>query len=750
MALAAGTRLGPYEILAPIGAGGMGEVYRARDSRLERDVAIKVLPEHLSRNPKALARFIRETKALAALSHPNLLAIFDVGTDNGISYAVTELLDGETLRVRLKRGAPPWRKAVEIGAALADGLAGAHSKRITHYDLKPENIFLTRDGRVKVLDFGLARVETDRTGAEADTLTEAGVLMGTPGYMSPEQVRCTPAGPTSDIFSFGCVLYEMIAGRRAFHGQTATDVMSSILRDSPKDLAASGVEIPSELDRLIAHCLEKNAEERFQSARDLAFQFKAILNAPTVTTPSSRAIDSIAVLPFTNASSDPDTEYLCDGIAESIMNSLARIAQLRVTPRSTVFRYKGRDTDPQAAGRELNVRVVLTGRVMQRGETLVVGTELLDVQAGSQLWGERYNRKISDIFALEEEIARKISESLRMKLTGEEKSRLAKRPTENTEAYQLYLRGRHHWIKRTPDELKQAITYFQQAIERDPGYALAYAGLADCYSILAIYSMLPPREAFSRAKAAAVAAIAFDEGLAEGHTSLGFIRAFFDWDWSGAEKEFQRALELDPGYWVTPYWYGVVLTSSGRFEEAERQVRCAMELEPLSPVVMHGAAFNSVSARRYGETIQRCSRALENDPGYFLLREWLGLAYQMEGRYADAIRELQKAVELTSVSVSWVVGDLANAHAAAGNPAEASRILHELLDRAERETGDPFAIALVYAGLRDTENALTWLEKACDARGYISVKAKVDPRLDPLRAEPRFQNVLKRMNLSAH
>lgn len=475
----------------------MGEVYRAQDSRLERDVAVKVLPEHLLKNPQALARFVRETKAVAALSHPNLLAIFDTGAENGISYAVTELLQGESLRASLMRGPMPWRKAVEIGAALAEGLAAAHSKGITHRDLKPENIFLTLDGRVKVLDFGLARVESPRTVDGAETQTEAGTLLGTPGYMSPEQVRGASAGPASDIFSLGCVLYEMVSGRRAFPGQTAAETMSSILRDTPGELAASGAQVPPELDRLILCCLEKNSEARFQSAHDLAFHFKAILIAPGGAPQSPRAIDSIAVLPFTNASNDPDTEYLCDGITESILNSLAQIAQLRVTPRSTAFRYRASDVDPQMVGRELNVRVVLTGRVIQRGDSLVVSAELMDVAAGSQLWGERYHRKLSDIFALEAEIASKISESLRMKLSGQEKSRLSKRFTEDPEAYQLYLRGRHQWTRRTPDHVKKGAEYFQKAIEKDPSYAIAYSGLADCYSILGVYSILPSKEALA-------------------------------------------------------------------------------------------------------------------------------------------------------------------------------------------------------------------------------------------------------------
>jgi eukaryotic-like serine/threonine-protein kinase len=749
MPLASGTHLGPYEIVAQIGAGGMGEVYRARDTRLERDVAIKVLPEHLSQNSQALARFVRETKAVAALSHPNLLAIFDTGAESGISYAVTELLDGESLRVRLLRGPLPWRNAAEMGAALAEGIAAAHSKGITHRDLKPENIFLTVDGRVKVLDFGLARMEAARPGAESDTQTEAGMLLGTPGYMSPEQVRGIPAGPVSDIFSLGCVLYESVSGRRAFPGETAAETLSSILRDMPRELPASGAQVPPELDRLIFRCLEKNPEQRFQSARDLAFHCKAILSASSAPTQSSRAIDSIAVLPFTNAGNDPDTEYLCDGISESIMNSLSRISQLRVTPRSTAFRYKEREVDPQMIGRELNVRVVLSGRVIQRGDNLVVSAELVDVSAGSRIWGERYHRKLSDIFALEEEIARRISESLRMKLSGDEKNRLGKRFTENTEAYQLYLRGRHHWIRRTPDHVKKGVEYFQQAIEKDPSYALAYSGLADCYTILGVYSILPSKETLARAKAAAVAAVAFDDDLAEGHASLGFIRSYLDWDWSGGEREFQRALELNPGYWVTPYWYGMVLTSGGRFEEAEQQISRGMELEPLSPVVMHGAAWNSLASHRYAEAVERCLKGLGNDPHHFLLRIWLGIAYAAQANYPEAIRELQTAVDLSNRAVSWVIGALGHAYAVAGNRPEALAILEELLARAERETVDFTSVAVIYAGLGDTDNALLYLEKACDARGMTGMLMKPDPRLDQLRSEPRFQKLLRQMNLAS-
>lgn len=713
----------------------MGEVYRARDRRLERDVAVKVLPEHLSENPQALGRFVRETKALAALSHPNLLAIFDTGDSDGVHYAVTELLEGETLRAVITRGPCAWRTVAEIGAAVADGLAAAHSKGITHRDVKPENLFLTSDGQAKVLDFGIAVVDTP-VGAE--TRTQTAVVVGSPGYLSPEQIRGEPAGPLSDIFSLGCVLYEMISGKRAFAGRTAMETISMALRDEPAELTA-----PVELKRLIERCLNKRLEGRMHSARELAAQLRAQLKAPIV----AAAIDSIAVLPFHNASNDPDSEYLSDGITESILNSLAQIPQLRVIPRSTVFRYKSGDKDPQAVGRELNVRVVLTGRVIHRGDTLVVGTELLDVQAGSQLWGERYNRKVADIFALEEEISHKISGSLRVRLSGAEKSRLSKRYTEDSQAYQLYLKGRHHWAKRTPDDLKQGASYFQQAIDRDPSYTLAYSGLADVYSIMGVYSFLPTKEAFARAKAAAAAAVAFDDGLAEGHTSLGFIRAYFDWDWQAADQEFTRAWELNPSYYVTPYWNAMVLCSTGRFQEADAVILQGREVEPLSPFIGHVWVMIAIYSRRYSEARERAMQALAINSEFALLHMWLGLACLLEQQFEEAIQELEKAVKLSAGKISWLVGALGHAHAVAGNRTEALRIAQGLLEQSERETIECSALALIYTGLGDIENALNWTEKACEARGLFGIWGNVDPRFDPLRGQPRFQAVIRRMNL---
>jgi len=563
MALSPSARLGPYEIVSPLGAGGMGEVYRARDSRLGREVAIKVLPEHLAGNPRALARFEREARAVAALSHPNILAIHDFGAQEGVVYAVTELLEGETLRARLERSPLGWRKAVEVGVALADGLAAAHAKDITHRDLKPENIFLTSDGRVKILDFGLARAGP----ATPDDQTEPGTVLGTVGYMSPEQVRGEPADARSDIFALGCVLYEMVAGQRAFRRPTAPETMTAILNDDP---APVGREVPPELDRVIAHCLEKSPPQRFQSAHDVAFALRA-MREPAVAMPRPRrwviravlallpvagffywlnrpagAIDSLAVLPFVNAVGDPNAEYLSDGITENLINTLSQLPQLRVTARTLAFRYKGPQVDPQKAGRDLHVRAVLTGRVMERDGALNVQADLVNVDDGSQLWGRQYSRKFSDILTLQEEIAREVSEKLHLKPTVEQQKRLAKRSTENVEAYQLYLKGRYYWNRRTEQTLKRSVEYFQQAIDRDPGYALAYAGLADCYSVYSVYQVESPRESGPKAKAAATKALEIDDTVSEAHASLAYTKMHYERDWAGAEREFLRSNRTRP------------------------------------------------------------------------------------------------------------------------------------------------------------------------------------------------------------
>ncbi len=777
MSLPNGVHLGPYEILAPIGAGGMGEVYRARDSRLDRDVAIKVLPERLSQDLQALARFEREAKAVAALSHPNVVAIHDVGEEKGVRFVVTELLEGETLRSRL-RSAIPWRKAVDMGIAVADGLAAAHAKGITHRDLKPENIFLTSDGRVKILDFGLARVQASPSAQPASTIqteTEAGMVMGTVGYMSPEQVRGEPADASSDIFSLGCVLYEMLAGRRPFARETAVQTMAAILDVQPPP-AGSGKEFPADLDRVVARCLEKNRPERFQSAHDLALALRTIPesgSAPAVL-PVRRdrtrnvalagvvvallaaaslyywinrpagTIDSLGVLPFVNAGGDPNMEYLSDGITENLINSFSQLPKLRVVPRSRAFRYKGRESDTEKIGKELNVRAVLTGRIVQRGDTLNIQAELVDIAADSQLWGQQYNRKLSEIIPVQEEIAKEVAVKLRLRPTDEEQKRMARRYTANPEAHQLYLKGRYFWNRRTREMLKRAADNFQQAIDKDPAYALAWAGLADVYAVYA-FDTLPPSETIPKATEAVGKALAADETLAEAHATLGFIRSQYDWDWRRAEQEFKRAIELDPSNATARQWYSNQLEAEGRSDEAIAESKRALETDPVSMAVGQSAGRTLYFARRYDQAIEQLHKTVEIDPNFPLAHWVLGMVYEQLTRYEDAVAELNKAVSLSGGFAS--IGELGHAYAIWGKSDEARKVMADLKDMSNQRYVAPLYIALIYAGLGDKTQALDWLEKARDDHSLLLIFIKLWPQLDGLRKEPRFQALVRRMGL---
>jgi len=753
MPLEPGTRLGPYEILAPLGKGGMGEVYRARDTRLDREVAIKVLPHHLARDPDALARFEREAKAVAALSHPNILAIHDFGQQEGFYYLVTELLEGEPLRVRLEAGPLPWRRAVEVGVAVCDGLSAAHAKGIVHRDLKPENLFLTSDGRLKILDFGLARWKPVSTSTETAAETEPGTILGTVSYMSPEQVKGLNANDPSDIFSLGCVLYEMVSGHKAFERPSGAETMAAILHAEPPELSGSGRRMPPEMDRLMLHCLEKRWEDRFQSARDLAFALKALLadsssvtRAAAPARPRRAAIDSLAVLPFANASGDPNADYLSDGVTESIINTLSQLPKLRIVPRSLVFRYKGREVDPLAAGRELGVRALLTGRVVLRGEVLNIQAELVDVAEQSQLWGQQYNRRFSDIFTVQEEISGEICEKLRLRLSPEQKRRLARRHTQDTEAYQLYLKGRYYWNRRTPERIQRGIEFFQQAIDKDPAYAPAYAGLADSYASLNMYGVLRPQESYPRVKAAARQALEIDDKLAEAYTPLAYARAFYDWEWAEAEREFFQALELKRSYATAHHWYALTLTAMGRLEEAIAEEHRALEAEPLSLVIAAGLGLTFYYARRYEESVAQSRKTLQMDPNFGVARVYLGLALEQQGKLEEAIPELEKGVALLEGNPTAASG-LGHALARAGRKQEARRLLDQMEEQSRRRYVAPVDRTPIYLGLDQVDEAFDWLDQALEDRSMHLSWINVDPRWDRLRPDPRFQRIVSRMGL---
>ena len=784
MTLAAGTRLGPYEILSPLGAGGMGEVYRARDPRLHREVAIKVLPASFSADSERLRRFEQEARAAGMLNHPNILSVHDVGFEGGAPYVVSELLEGETLRSALGGGPLPVRKAIDYGAQIARGLASAHEKGIVHRDLKPENLFVTSDGRVKILDFGLAKVTEAEGGAGTSSraatevaATEPGVVLGTVGYMSPEQVRGRPASPQSDIFSFGAVLYEIVSGQKAFRGESAAETMSGILTKDPPDLSLGNPDIPRGLERVVRRCLEKSPEQRFGSARDLAFDLEALAEpgspafappgarakrptgwivaavaavalgaAALLLRPRSAAIETLAVLPFVNGTGDSSVEYMSDGITESLINSLSRLPNLTVMSRNSVFRYKGRETDAQAAGQALKVQAVLTGRVVQRGSDLSISAELVDTHSNRHIWGDQYQRKASDILTVQEEIVGDISAALRRRLTGVEKERIGKAPTESTEAYGLYLKGRYHWNKRNSEDLGKAIEYFRTAVEKDPGYALAYTGLAEAYATLPAYGF-PPRDSLAKAKAAALKALEIDDRLAQARVALAATYEDLDWDFPAAEREYRKAIEIDPKYATAHHWYGLYLSFMGRTDEAIREMERAHQLDPASLVINVGRTVSYVYARRYDTALEAARETVALDRNFAGGHGWLGVVLEQKNQHAEAIAELEEAVRLFGRNTEAVAA-LAHTYAVSGRRSEALGIIEELKTKWPGQGYEPEVnIAIVDVGLGRNDEAIEWLEKAYKIRSFwlLQLGLKVDPRWDPLRSDPRFADLLKRI-----
>jgi serine/threonine protein kinase/tetratricopeptide (TPR) repeat protein len=777
-----GKVLGLYKIVSMLGAGGMGEVYQAHDSKLGRDVAIKVLPQPFVDEPERLARFQREARMLASLNHPNIATIHGLEQSEGVHYLVMELVPGQTLAERVCSGALKIEEALKVAAQIAEALEAAHEKGVIHRDLKPANVKVTPEGRVKVLDFGLAKVFANDGGLDlsnAPTLTamgtEDGRILGTPAYMSPEQARGRPVDKRTDIWAFGCVLYELLTRKEAFRGETVSDTIAAVLEREP-DWQTLPPSTPAKIRDLLRRCLQKDSQRRPRDFRDLRIQLE---EAPTTATsrpwwlrrtavgiaavalivllvaagwsyrfaPRGETIDSVAVLPFVNASADPDTEYLSDGITESLINSLSQLPHLKVMSRDAGFRYKGKETDAQTVGRDLGVQAVFKGRVAQRGDSLAISAELIDARDNSHIWGQQYSRKPSDIFGLQDEIAREMTTALRLRLTAEEQKRLVRSYTSNPEAYQDYLRGRYFWQKTGPG-LNKGIEYFQQAIAKDPRYALAYDGLADSYISLAVFGFSSPKEAYPRAKEAALKSLEIDGTLAEAHTSLARIKAEYDWDWSGAEREFQRAIELNPSYAATYQSYGSVLSTMGRPEEAIANYKRALELDPLSPAINGALGVALYFTRQYDQAIEQLRKTLELDPNLFFARAYLAYAYLQKSMNKEAIAELEKHMVISHGFV-WAVAEFGYAYAVLGRKPEAQRMLDRLNQLSKQEFVPADAMAKIYIGFGDKGKAFEWLEKGYERHslGLGGVDLKVDPVWDPLRSDPRFADLLRRTNL---
>jgi eukaryotic-like serine/threonine-protein kinase len=832
MTLAEGSKLGRYEIRSKLGEGGMGQVYLAHDTELDRPVAIKLLTESVAADSQRLQRFVQEAKAASALNHPHILTIYEIGNFEGTRFIATEFIDGETLRERMK-ARMKLSDALEFSIQTAGALAAAHTAGIIHRDIKPENIMVRRDGYVKVLDFGLAKLsapEGSATDPEAATRamvnTGAGTVMGTANYMSPEQAKGTSVDARSDIWSLGAVLYEMVGGRVPFPGETPTETISLILQRDAVPLTRLTPDVPAELERIVTKALTKDREERYQTMKDLLIDLRALKRklevdaeidrtvapqlrsgfatssggpstvsgtaAPLTATSSvpaassaeyiatgikrhklivaaaigvivvgavlgwwywharnsEVAVDSIAVLPFQNQSGNPGDEWLADGVTESIINSLTQLPNLRVIARSSVFRYKGKDSDPFVVGKELGVRAVLVGRMMQRGDTVTVSTELVDVRDNKQLWGEQYDQKVSDMITLPRDIASKITTNLRLTISGEDRNRMMKHDTENAEAYQLYLKGRYYWNKRGTNELRQAAQFYSQAIEKDPGYALAYAGLAETYSLYPDYSVASPSETYPKSKAAALRAIELDNSLAEPHTALGRYYNYWEWNRAEAEREYRRAIELKPNYATAHHWLGTdVLTQMKRFDEALVEAKRAAELDPLSSIIASNLGDTYLYARRYDEALAQFKRAVALDPNFHYPHGDIGQALAMKGLYQDALVEIRKGVELSNGD-PLEKGYLAFALGKSGQRAEAQRVLDELKHDALTGYVPPYAIALACIGLGEKDEAFSWLLKNADAHDSSAALAAVDPMIDDVRSDPRFPELLKRVGLA--
>jgi eukaryotic-like serine/threonine-protein kinase len=788
-----GVRLGPYTILSLLGVGGMGEVYRAHDPRLRRDVAIKVLPAEFSADSDRLRRFEQEARAAAALNHPNIVTIHSVEESDRTRFLTMELLEGRSLNELIPTDGMPLDRLLTIVIPLADAISAAHQAGITHRDLKPANVMIAADGRVKVLDFGLAKLrepqllESDASALPTATVTGEGRILGTVAYMSPEQAEGKPLDSRSDIFSLGVMLFEMATGKRPFVGDTSISLLSSIIKDTPQSVTDLKPALPRELSRIIKRCLVKDPEYRYQSAKDLRNELRELERDSAAAPPGAAGprraarvaasallmiavgmiavglivgrlwftrgaaggpINSLAVLPFVNVGSDPNTEYLSDGITENLINRLSQLPKLRVVPRSRVFRYKGREAEPERVGRDLGVLAVLTGRVVQRGDDLNIQTELVDVAGDSQLWGQQYNRKFSEIITVEEDIAKDVTDKLRLSPSGDDERRLTRRNTENPEAHQLYLKGRYWWNRRTRETLRRAAQYFQQAIDKDPAYGLAWAGLADCYGVYGVYGVLSSKESIPRAREAALKALEIDETLAEAHASLAYAESY-DWNWPKAEEEFQRAIELDPSYPTAHHWRGTnLLEPMGRLIEGMTELKRAQDLDPLSLVINAVVARDLIFQRQYDSAMEQLRKTLEIDPSFALAHSYLGLAYEQKGLFAQAISEFQEWQRLSGDEPA-ATGALGHAYAISGKRTDAQNALVRLKGLSAKQYVAPYDLAVICVGLGDTSQAMDWLERAYEDHSAWLIWIKVDPRFDGTRNDPRYRDLLRRMKLPA-
>ena len=831
MTLAPETQLGRYQLRSLLGAGGMGEVYLAQDTSLNRKVALKVLPVDVASNEDRMRRFKQEATAAASLNHPNIAHIYEVGVASDLNFIAMEYVDGTTLREKIHKDDEELSKLLRALQHVAEGLAKAHDAGIVHRDLKPDNIMITSDGHAKILDFGLAKLIEPTTGsvtsAEDPTILHStpGLILGTLGYMSPEQAqgKTKEIDHRSDIFSFGCILFEAITKQKAFAGKDQIEVLNKIIREPAPPLAAFIPNAPSDLQRIVRRCLAKDPNDRYQNIKDVAIELKEVrremqdspfdTTRPPVSSAGSEArtlwhaettrvqsqpestrassaefivkelkrhktativgavlmliaaaaavfgirsyfhardteiaVDSIAVIPFENQNKDPGTEWISDGLTDSIINNLTQLPNLKVIARSSVFRYKGKQTDPIAVGKELGVRAVLTGRLMQHGETMLVSAELIDIRDNKQLWGEQYETKLADMLSVQREIAREITNNLRPTLSGVEQSRMEKQYTANAEAYQLYLKGRFYWNKRTPADIQKAVPFFEQAIEKDSNYALAYSGLADAYTLIPVYTREPAREYMPKAKEAALKALALDDKLAEAHASLGQISDYYDYDFATAEREYRRAIELNPNYATAHQWFAEHLSALKRNDDAITEIKRALDLDPMSVIMNRIYGDILVDGRKYDEAIAQYKKTLDLDPNFPTAHYFLGRAYEFKGMYDEAVAEYTKSQGI-SILPPETIQKLKDVYARSGWKAYLQMSIDLLMHDSQRTVFPPFAIASFYARLGNNDEAIKALEKGYEEREFRMTLLSVSAEFDGLRSDPRFRELVRRMGL---
>jgi serine/threonine-protein kinase len=834
-----GACLGHYEIKSQLGAGGMGEVYLAEDSRLHRKVALKILPAEMAAKEDRMRRFKQEATAAAALNHPNIAHIYEIGESDGTNFIAMEFVEGVTLREKIHRDKTELRKLLRYLQHVAEGLAKAHAAGIVHRDLKPDNIMITREGHAKILDFGLAKlIEPRLSDAGTEDAATAimrqqstpGVIMGTVGYMSPEQAqgKTTEIDQRSDIFSFGCILFEGATGRKPFEGESVIKSLHMVVYESAPPITELNPSAPAELQRIVRRCLAKDPDERYQSIKEVAIELKELRReiegagidttvpppasgrtaggvpgadptrsesggpaigstSSSLQTPASSAeyiltgikrhklaavvvvlvlvaasiglglfwrarngtaggaINSIAVLPFENRSGNPDSEYLSDGIAESLIYRLSQLPNLKVSPANSVFRYKGKNADIKTIANELGVSAVMVGRMSQRGDDLNISVELIDAANNKLIWGEQYDRKSGDLLVTQREIAAAIVQKLQLTFSGNEAKGLTKTYTDSNEAYQHYLKGRFYWNKRYDENLRKAIEQFQAAAEKDPNFALAYVGLADCHVLLPFYSKTLSPDAIPKAKAYAQRALEIDPSLGEAHASLAYSY-YMSWEWNAAEPEFKEAIALSPNYATGHKWYGNYLEDMHRQGDSLNQLRRAQELEPLSLIISENLADRYLQMGDLESAYKECIKVTELDPGYAGIYRTLSLVELKRGNKVEASSAASKAVELSKRNGAFLA-ILGYVQSQIGNKEEASKLVKELEEKSSRHEATGLQLAMIFAGLGDKDAAFTWLEKDFQSRNSVLVAWMDYVTLESLQTDPRMLDLRRRMGL---